>query len=108
MPVKARTNAKAKAAAPSKAKTAAKARTSAKARAAARPPNLDLRRLTRVVANRFQLPNLGVGLGLRTAHYPYILEHRPDVDWFEIISENYMQTAGRPLYVLDQIAERYP
>jgi len=31
----------------------------------------------------------------------------PDVGWFEIISENYMQTAGRPLYFLDQIAERY-
>jgi uncharacterized protein (UPF0276 family) len=41
-------------------------------------------------------------------HYPHILEHKPDVGWFEIISENYMQTAGRPLYILDQIAERYP
>lgn len=60
------------------------------------------------MVNRFQLPNLGVGLGLRTVHYPHILEHRPDVGWFEIISENYMQTAGRPLYILDQIAERYP
>ena len=58
--------------------------------------------------NRFGLPNLGVGLGLRTVHYAAILNHRPDVGWFEIISENYMQTAGRPLYILDQIAERYP
>jgi uncharacterized protein len=58
--------------------------------------------------NRFGLPNLGVGLGLRTVHYPHILSEHPDVDWFEIISENYMQTAGRPLYILDQIAERYP
>jgi uncharacterized protein (UPF0276 family) len=60
------------------------------------------------VGNRFGLPNLGVGLGLRTVHYPYILNAHPDVDWFEIISENYMETAGRPLYILDQIAERYP
>jgi len=59
-------------------------------------------------ANRFGLPSLGIGLGLRTVHYGHLLEHWPDVDWFEIISENYMQTAGRPLYFLDRIAERYP
>jgi uncharacterized protein (UPF0276 family) len=41
-------------------------------------------------------------------HYAHILETAPAVDWFEIISENYMQTAGRPLHVLDQICERYP
>jgi uncharacterized protein (UPF0276 family) len=60
------------------------------------------------VGNRFGLPNLGVGVGLRTAHYGHLLEHWPHVDWFEIISDNYMQTAGRPLYFLDRIAERYP
>jgi hypothetical protein len=60
------------------------------------------------VKNRFGLPNLGIGLGLRTAHYAHILEHRPDVGWFEILSENYMQTAGKPLYFLDAIAENYP
>jgi uncharacterized protein (UPF0276 family) len=38
----------------------------------------------------------------------YILGYRPDVDWFEIISENFMDSGGRPRYVLDQIAERYP
>jgi len=58
--------------------------------------------------NRFGLPDLGVGLGLRTVHYARILEARPEVDWFEIISENYMQTAGRPLHYLDAIADRYP
>jgi uncharacterized protein (UPF0276 family) len=61
-----------------------------------------------MLANRFDLPDLGIGLGLRTVHYGHLLEHWPRVDWFEIISENYMQTAGRPLYFLDQIAERYP
>jgi len=60
------------------------------------------------VKNRFGLPNLGIGLGLRTVHYGHILEHWPAVDWFEIISENYMQTQGRPLQFLDRIAERYP
>jgi uncharacterized protein (UPF0276 family) len=58
--------------------------------------------------NRFGLPDLGVGIGLRTVHYAHILEERPAVEWFEILSENYMQTAGRPLYFLDAIAERYP
>lgn len=58
--------------------------------------------------NRFGFPQLGIGLGLRTVHYTHILEHFPNVEWFEIISENYMQTAGRPLLFLDRIAERYP
>jgi uncharacterized protein (UPF0276 family) len=58
--------------------------------------------------NRFSLPNLGIGLGLRTAHYAHIVEQRPAVDWFEILSENYMYTRGRPLQHLDRVAERYP
>ncbi len=58
--------------------------------------------------NRFALPSLGVGIGLRTAHYAHILESEPAVDWFEIISDNYMHTRGRPLDYLDAIAERYP
>ncbi len=49
-----------------------------------------------------------MGLGLRTVHYARILEAQPAVDWFEIISDNFMQTAGRPLDYLDAIAERYP
>ena len=53
-------------------------------------------------------PNLGLGLGLRTSHFRHILEHQPSVDWFEIISENFMDSHGRPRYVLEQIAERYP
>jgi uncharacterized protein (UPF0276 family) len=53
-------------------------------------------------------PNIGLGLGLRTVHYQHILRHEPKVDWFEIISENYIDTGGRPRYVLEQIAERYP
>jgi uncharacterized protein (UPF0276 family) len=58
--------------------------------------------------NRFGLADLGVGLGLRTVHYAHVLEERPLVDWFEIISENYLETSGRPLEFLDAIAERYP
>jgi hypothetical protein len=58
--------------------------------------------------NRFDLPDLGIGLGLRTVHYADILRREPDVDWFEILSENYLQTEGRPLLYLDRVAERYP
>ena len=58
--------------------------------------------------NRFGLPDLGLGIGLRSAHYPHILSERPAVDWFEIISENYLDTGGRPIHILDQVAERYP
>lgn len=58
--------------------------------------------------NRFALPDLGIGVGLRTVHYQHILDEQPAVDWFEIISENFMSTRGRPLYILDQVAERYP
>ena len=57
---------------------------------------------------RFDLPNLGLGVGLRTTHFPYVLHERPAVDWFEIISENFMDSGGRPRYVLEQIAEQYP
>ena len=58
--------------------------------------------------NRWGLPDLGVGVGLRTVHFGYVLANQPAVDWFEILSENFMDTGGRPLYVLDQVAERYP
>ena len=53
-------------------------------------------------------PYLGFGLGLRPQHYPDILEGDPPIDWFEVLSENYMVPGGQPLRILDQIAERYP
>lgn len=51
---------------------------------------------------------LGFGLGLRTQHYQDILETDPAVDWFEVISENYMVPGGQPLRMLDRICMRYP
>jgi uncharacterized protein (UPF0276 family) len=59
-------------------------------------------------SNRWNLPDLGLGVGLRTAHFRHIVEKWPRMDWFEILSENFIDTEGRPLYYLDQIAERYP
>src|SRR5450432_1359456 len=59
-------------------------------------------------ANRFNgFTDMGIGIGLRVPHYQHILNKKPSVDWFEIISENYMVDAGRPLEVLDQILEQY-
>ena len=55
-----------------------------------------------------QRPFLGYGLGLRPDHYTSVLSSNPNIDWFEIISENYMVAGGKPLYYLDQIRERYP
>lgn len=58
--------------------------------------------------NDCRLPYLGFGLGLRKEHYQTILDECPAVDWFEILTENYLVPGGKPLYYLDQIAERYP
>ncbi|MDE2026634.1 MAG: DUF692 domain-containing protein, partial [Patescibacteria group bacterium] len=55
-----------------------------------------------------KLPHLGFGLGLRTEHYEDILALTPPVDWFEIITENYLVPGGKPLYYLDKIREFYP
>src|SRR6202050_196332 len=61
-----------------------------------------------MIPARLGHPNLGLGLGLRTVHYHPTLDKTPNVDWFEVISENYMDSGGRPRYVLEQVAERYP
>ena len=59
-------------------------------------------------ANRFNnFTNYGIGIGLRVPHYSHILSKKPAVDWFEIISENFMVDGGRPLDVLDTILEQY-
>ena len=53
----------------------------------------------------------GFGLGLRTSHYAEILATTPaasGVDWFEILSENYLDGGGKPLAMLDQIRRDYP
>ncbi len=54
------------------------------------------------------LPYLGFGLGLRAQHYHSILETAPAVDWFEILSENYLIPGGKPLHFLDRIRADYP
>ncbi|HAT2104860.1 TPA: DUF692 domain-containing protein [Legionella pneumophila] len=54
-----------------------------------------------------KLPYLGFGLGLRPNYYEEILTSKPDLDWFEILTENYLIPGGKPLYYLDKIREHY-
>jgi uncharacterized protein len=61
-------------------------------------------------------PFLGFGLGLRVEHFDAILDHKLDhpleqplnIDWFEVISENFMVAGGKPQHYLERFRERYP
>lgn len=53
-------------------------------------------------------PKLGCGVGLRTPHYAFITKEWPKVDWFEAITENYMDSGGKPISILEQIRSHYP
>lgn len=53
-------------------------------------------------------PQLGFGAGLRAEHYDDVLGRRSEVQWFEAISENYMDTRGRPLAVLESVRRDHP
>ena len=55
-----------------------------------------------------RIPTLGFGLGLRTDHYEEILAGQPGVDWYELLSENYLVPGGKPLHYLDRIRSDYP
>ena len=49
-----------------------------------------------------------VGVGIRSRHYRDILAGDHPIRWFESLTENYLDTAGRPRHLLHQIVERYP
>lgn len=53
-------------------------------------------------------PYLGFGLRLRREYLPYVLRQKPDVDWFEIISENYLGEEGQTLRHLEAVTASYP
>lgn len=55
-----------------------------------------------------KIPNLGIGIGLRVPHYEEIFTKKPAIDWFEIISENFMVDGGPAIANLEKILERYP
>jgi uncharacterized protein (UPF0276 family) len=58
--------------------------------------------------NRADFPFLGFGVGLRRPHYSHVIATPTAVDWFEVVSENFMVDGGRPLQVLEKVRERYP
>ncbi|HSY05475.1 MAG TPA: DUF692 domain-containing protein [Steroidobacteraceae bacterium] len=53
-------------------------------------------------------PPLGFGLGLRVDHYEAILAGDPPIDWFEVLTENYLVPGGKPLHYLMRVRERFP
>jgi uncharacterized protein (UPF0276 family) len=55
-----------------------------------------------------EVPDLGCGAGLRIPHYRHVLDHRPDMGFFEVISENFFGLGGKPLYHLDRFKELFP
>jgi uncharacterized protein (UPF0276 family) len=54
------------------------------------------------------MPHLGFGLGLRHCHFHHLLQHPPQVGWFEIISENFMDDHGFARHVLEKLARDLP
>jgi hypothetical protein len=50
----------------------------------------------------------GVGIGLRRELHDAVLATDRQIDWLEIISENFMGMEGRPRDVLTRCAARYP
>lgn len=48
------------------------------------------------------------GLGLKPDHYGHVLDHRPDVGFFEVHAENYMGAGGPPHRYLEAVAAHYP
>lgn len=63
---------------------------------------------TQTAIPRMGFPNLGLGVGLRSQHYDYLLQNDPEVDWFEIISENYMDNFGFARHVLEHLRKDKP
>jgi uncharacterized protein (UPF0276 family) len=55
-----------------------------------------------------QVPDLGHGVGLRREHFERVLAAPTRVDWFEVVSENFMIEGGRPLHVLERVRRDHP
>jgi hypothetical protein len=61
-----------------------------------------------MASKQSERPFLGFGVGLRTDHYQSIVDGLPGVDWFEVMTENYLVPGGKPLHYLDRIRRDYP
>ena len=63
---------------------------------------------TNLQNQRLGLPNLGLGVGLRNQHFSFLMRNDPEVDWFEIISENFIDNFGFARHVLEHLAAIRP
>ncbi len=50
----------------------------------------------------------GVGVGLRGPHVPAILKGRPNVPWFELLTDNHLTDGGVFSFQAESISELYP
>ena len=60
---------------------------------------------------RLGYPNLGDGVGLRDIHFPHLVKTPPGewgVNWFEIISENFIDHYGYAAHVLELVCAHRP
>jgi len=48
------------------------------------------------------------GVGLREPHLSYVLENKPKVAWFELLTDNYLIPNGPLLRQIEQLRENYP
>jgi hypothetical protein len=51
---------------------------------------------------------IGHGVGLRVPHFARALSHSLDVDWVEVVTENFFGAGGRPIAVLDRVRRDLP
>ena len=60
---------------------------------------------------RLGFPNLGDGVGLRDPHFVHLMRTDPadwGVDWFEVLSENFLDHRGYAAHVLERVAAHRP
>lgn len=60
------------------------------------------------MATQTTTASLGVGIGLRAPHYRQVLEQRPQADWLEVHTENFLDRSGWDWHVLQQVRRDYP
>jgi len=61
-----------------------------------------------MTVSRFRVPDLGIGVGYRPRHYAEVIEEQPAMDFFEVLSENFMVDGGPLRRRLEELVERYP
>ncbi|HYC77592.1 MAG TPA: DUF692 domain-containing protein [Planctomycetota bacterium] len=58
--------------------------------------------------NRWNLPDPGLGLGLRAPHVADLLAREPEVGFLELLTENHLDVGSRRTAATDAVAARFP